>query len=469
MSYGPIEWTIADFDIVIQVPNHKINSEPNGNMRRSGNASSVNSNTPPPLPPFLQKNKISVIKAEEEERQSPQDIPSNPSGVGSFDPLIETIMAEAEVIRVAVTTMDSLEDLPPYYVRINHMHLNECIMEICGIEDPQTRDSINHIIAPLERRELWSLITYRLQQEIGLSDETINTLKNFFQIKGTTQVISDLNSFFAQYNGSNRKTTNKATSAIGHLSRLLRVLEDFSVPMSRLYFDTSLVYSKEFITGLNFQIVGVWEIDGKKRLDCLAFGGRYDSLIDYFENNIRNEANDILTDESPYKTISVGLTFSVDKILTRCGTKSDEIPKNLDVFVVSSPSLFSERLHITSRLWLSGIRTDFVRNKATSLLDQQHIASKSSKYIIQLEDNTYYHNGKLKVIDSETHQIIDTVNKEGITSFLCTKFGFGKEREDPISSSSHIPIKTQTNVVVGGGRKELQQRSYYYSRLGLMN
>jgi len=283
-----------------------------------------------------------------------------------------------------------------------------------------------------------------------------------------------LAALFSRYNTSHRKTHNKLTRAINHLNRLVKVLEDYLVPMSKLSFDTSLVYPKEFASGLCFQIVGVWEKEGKKRMNCMAFGGRYDSLIEYFENKFQNNRPDGMRHsidkpsiiEEP-KLTAIGLTFAVDKIfMGSCKDEKMETQKFVDAYVVSSTSLFSERVQVTTKLWQAGIRTDFARNKSMSLAQQKIIASRNAKYIIQLDDDSYYVSGMLKIIHNDTN-VLDTVHKERLTSHINSKFGLGDSHYSS-TSSNYIPIKTQTTTTPAyTGRKEQQIRSSYFSSLGL--
>jgi len=306
-----------------------------------------------------------------------------------------------------------------------------------------------------------------------LKEEIVAVLKSFFQLKGNPkQVLTDLTTLFSRYNTSHSRTQDKVTRAINHLNRLLKVLEDFLVPVSKLSFETSLVYPKEFTAGLCFQIIGVLEKDGKKRLDCLAFGGRYDSLIEYFEKKVQGDAapclraDGIPEEEGAPKLIAVGLTLAVDKIVGNGREEKGEVPKNVDAYVVSSKTLFSERIQISTKLWQAGIRTDFVRNRSYVLAQQIAIASRNAKYIIQLDDDSYYVTGMLKIVNTDTN-VVDTVHKERLTSHINSKFGLG---DSPHTSTSpnYVPIKTQTTTAPAyTGRKEQQIRNSYLNSLGL--
>lgn len=72
------------------------------------------------------------------------------------------VLAEAELVRVVYELMSEFEFMPPYYIRINHMALNEAIFTVNGIVDATTRHAVNRIISLLGR-EPWSEITSRLK------------------------------------------------------------------------------------------------------------------------------------------------------------------------------------------------------------------------------------------------------------------------------------------------------------------
>jgi len=330
---------------------------------------------------------------------------------------------------------------------------------------------------------------------VGL-DNIVAILKEFFQLKGSPkQVMTDLVALFSHYNKSHPNAYKKMSRAINHLNRLLKVLDDFLVPITKLSFETSLVYPKEFASGLCFQIVGVWGKDGKKRKDCIAFGGRYDSLIQYFENRLQEETGQIsftprnvspelshrladrvpvsiLEESSSVKFVAVGLTLAVDKIIDRSGNKGkeerSEIHKLVDTYVVSPVSMFSERIQITTKLWQAGVKTDFVRNKSCTLTQQKNIASRNARYIVQLDEDSYYVSGMLKIIDAESNKLLDTVHRERLTTFMVSKVGVGDSPHHISTSPNVVPIKTHTTAVPAySGRKGQQIRNSYFASLGL--
>jgi histidyl-tRNA synthetase len=98
-------------------------------------------------------------------------------------------MAEAEVLRIATEVFDKFEFIPQYFIQINHKHLNDALFEIAGIRDISTRYAINDIVSQLQR-DPWSIVTIRLEKELGLSLEVIEDLKKAFQLKGPPKQVS---------------------------------------------------------------------------------------------------------------------------------------------------------------------------------------------------------------------------------------------------------------------------------------
>lgn len=132
---------------------------------------------------------------------------------------IETILAEAELLRIATEVFDKFDFIPQYFIQINHKHLNDALFDIVGITDPNLRYNINEVISLLQR-DPWSIVLMRLEKEVGLTSDIIDDLRKCFQLKGPPkQVIKSLSTLFCKTKFKDITAYYNAQSTLNYLSR----------------------------------------------------------------------------------------------------------------------------------------------------------------------------------------------------------------------------------------------------------
>jgi len=281
------------------------------------------------------------------------------------------ILAEAEVLKVACSILDSIPNAPPYYIIINHYHILDCMLDVCLPEDSSEdmKSRVSNIISSFGKWP-WSLVNDKLI-EIGLDSTLVEHLKKFVSHKGAPKrELSQIGSLFLQLAKDRPHVYAKARRAINHLIQLLATLDDFAVPSNRLSFDASLSSTKEYRSGLVFQVVVVVSEAQVKR-HCVALGGRYDDIITDFRSQIPRAPNE---DHGNFGCAqAVGLSIAIEKLISivKRPQETSERVRTADVYVIAEDNLRSAKLQMLSRLWDHNLKTDYIHNPELSLHDQK--------------------------------------------------------------------------------------------------
>lgn len=141
----------------------------------------------------------------------------------------------------------------------------------------------------------WTKIRHQLSVEVGLNAKQLDQFSSFLNLKGDLSEIST--------KLGNVIKDSKITKALADLKILSGYLQDMRLDL-KIVFDPLLVFSHQYYDGMMFQFIK----DGgsKQRVDVLAAGGRYDSLIEYFRHPTA----------SIKKVYAIGISFSVTKLLS---------------------------------------------------------------------------------------------------------------------------------------------------------
>lgn len=298
-------------------------------------------------------------------------IPPNPTTSNDISSNNEIVFAEAESIKTAIEIMSKIFQLDKsessyFYIRINHVMLQESIFDVFNITDKNTRNVLISILNNTGKAPISCLD--QIVSETNIPSDIVSSFLIFFQKKGDiVQGINYIRQLFERFN--KQKAYSTASRSIKHISQLVKVLDDLNVNTRLLSLDTTL-YSPEFTNGFLFQMVVK-----EKRSTSIGFGGRYDNL---FEPN------------GDYKISAVGLSISIDKLLKLKSVKQKKYEENeskIDVYLCSNPEFFFKKLNIASQLWEKGISTTLSYDKNLTIEEQLKIAQKeNSRFSITIYD-----------------------------------------------------------------------------------
>jgi hypothetical protein len=142
----------------------------------------------------------------------------------------------------------------------------------------------------------------------------------------------------------------------------------------------------------------------------------------------------------------------------------------LDAFVISSASLFTERLNAVSQLWQRNLRCEYVYDNTTGLDEQERVARESgARFIIRLKQDSYYITGLVDIIDVQQSST-RSVSRGEVADYVSTAASASKAA--PVSASagpvSAISVVAPEPTNFSKGRKEQQIRANFFSRLGMI-
>ncbi|KAJ3150466.1 hypothetical protein HDU86_006639 [Geranomyces michiganensis] len=227
------------------------------------------------------------------------------SNLGNMCPDAEVIKVVFEMLEFSATKYSNVSD---FEIRVNDSALLDCVLDAAGVStDPAIRVRVCNILEQLQKPMTWNQVRGHLvtapqpDQDraaaaggfgAGLSSESASILEKFHQMEG--ELKSAIKAFESSL-GSGPPPTPTRTSRLApsqSLSSHGKVVKDILMQLrllgshlwclgikNRVVFAPLLSYnSSHYRGGLMFQIA----VPGKKKLDVMAAGGRYDHLLTKF-------------------------------------------------------------------------------------------------------------------------------------------------------------------------------------------
>ncbi|KAJ3178871.1 hypothetical protein HDU85_005067 [Gaertneriomyces sp. JEL0708] len=293
-----------------------------------------------------------------------------------FDVVVEGgwkgVGVEAEVIRVAYELTTALPtgkfSATPLEIRLNHSNILTSILDHARIPISDTlRKRLFHILEQLEKPLTWQQTRTHLLKN-GCPSESIPVLERFYTLTG------DFEDVMSRFSDMDVAHTREAVSDLQTLRKLLgKVIPDKRV---KIAFTPLLAYNVSYYRGgIMFQLGGV----GRKGIDVIAAGGRYDHLLEYFRYPFGRGGK---------KVSGAGFNFALSKAVGSLMTSTSlplkhashhttdvaHVPpiRRADVLVVSfahSESGVADRLSVASDLWNAGVSADILYENVDSPQD----------------------------------------------------------------------------------------------------
>ncbi|WVF67821.1 hypothetical protein IAT40_002582 [Kwoniella sp. CBS 6097] len=303
-------------------------------------------------------------------RYMPHPVGSQPlvSGELSFDILspIRSGAAEAELLEVVDKVISEFWGLRgssavEYDFHISHESVLQTILQTIPDRADQPRSKV---LAEFKRitanRPISNSAPTRasLGHISGLSKTIIDDLEQCCVVDEFDKVRSKLEALFPS------SRTHLAT-AFEDMNNVIRLARAFGVNRRILFRPTLARHAEFFNGGLMFECVR----RGKQK-EVIAFGGRYDSLLEHFKQpGLHSQAR---------RVFGVGMTIAVDqlaKIVSKSESSSSQrlmerpneeersfgywSPARCDVYVAAFPQVdISVRLSVIGELWRAGIKAD---------------------------------------------------------------------------------------------------------------
>nr|XP_019050908.1 PEK/GCN2 protein kinase [Kwoniella bestiolae CBS 10118]OCF29838.1 PEK/GCN2 protein kinase [Kwoniella bestiolae CBS 10118] len=301
------------------------------------------------------------------------------SGELSFDILspLRSGAAEAELLEVVDKVISEFRGMKgsssvEYDFHISHETVLETILSIVPDRPDKPRRKVLHEFKKLGTSHPVSNATHSrsmLGNIPGLAKSIVDDLEQCCIADEFEQVRAKLESLFPS-------SKRKLTAAFEDMSSVIKLAKSFGVSRKIIFRPTLAKHSEFFRGGFMFECVR----RGKQK-EVVAFGGRYDSLLEHFKQPAMHSQS--------RRVFGVGMTIAVDQLARivskyesslsrRLMEKPNEdersfgywSPARCDVYVAAFPHVdLSVRLNVIGELWRAGIRADLQYDDDRSVED----------------------------------------------------------------------------------------------------
>ncbi|TPX61382.1 hypothetical protein SpCBS45565_g07286 [Spizellomyces sp. 'palustris'] len=280
--------------------------------------------------------------------------------LGNMSPDAEVIKVVFEIMEVAATKYSNLSQ---FEIRINHCSLLDAVFDSCKMPpDGRIRRRVYHVLEQLEKPMGWSQVRTHLCSN-GVPPEVANELEKFHLAKGPFEAAASRLEAMVD-----PRVRSAVRDVVSQLRVLTRHLQHLGIK-NRVTFVPLLAYNANYYkSGLMFQVA----VSGKKKLDVMAAGGRYDHLLTQFRYPFgpSKKLHGVGVHFALSKAISAMVAEQAEHLRRRMAPKGDEhklslgiLARRADVLVASfgkSSAAVEERMAVIAELWNAGISADMV-------------------------------------------------------------------------------------------------------------
>ncbi|KAI9098889.1 kinase-like domain-containing protein [Phlyctochytrium arcticum] len=344
---------------------------------------------------------------------------------------LSNMCPEAEVIKVVMELLECVATRGAHpaqlEIRINHCSLLDAVLDTCLVPiDARLRRRVYHILEQLEKPMSWSQVRSHLAQAAtGLPAASLSLLEKFHHARGPFEAAAK--TFDALVDPRLEKAVR---DVLGHLRVLVAHLGYLGM-RNRVTFAPLLAYNATYYkSGVMFQIG--WP--GKKKIDVIAAGGRYDHLLTQFRYPFgpSKKLHGVGVHFALSKAISAIVAEQADNIRRRLPgppiTPLDDLKNHLsrrcDVLVVSfgkHPSALHERMSLTADLWAVNVATDLLYHDVAHASQDVVLQAEQQNYVIIVmikQRNSESKPGIIKVRNLVTRAEEEVVRSDVVSHIL---------------------------------------------------
>lgn len=281
------------------------------------------------------------------------------------------MIPDAECLRVISEALTSL-DLGPFMIRLNHRSLLDGIFTHCGV----TKDKISGICTSLDKLDKvpWQEVRKEIIEVKQVDEAVIDKIDHYIFKQGREDLIQELRE------DENLMKEEKVDSSLKDIELLLQYCDIFNIK-DNVTIDLTLARGLEYYTGPIFEAVltGTISITGcekrslifvlfsgeKVDVGSVAGGGRYDNLVNMFNDSMGNV---------PCVGASVGVERIFSILETKMANKGFEVRSSeTEVFVATVHNNYhQERMKVLAELWDAKIKAEQFYKTNPSLMTQLH-------------------------------------------------------------------------------------------------
>ena len=278
-----------------------------------------------------------------------------------------SIIYDAEIPSIIYTTFKEL-GFDKFTIHINNRKILNGIFDEIGSEDKTT--DILRIIDKIEK--IGKNEVQKELKEIGLNEDSINTIMNFIKTNGTN------NEKIETLKGLEIKS-EIFTQGLSELEEVVKYTKVLGIPEKFIEIDLTIARGLDYYTGTVYETF----LDDYKKLGSVCSGGRYENLAEYYTDKklpgvgisigltrFFYQANKEGLIESENKSISKVLVIPMTENIEKCmeiTTKLREAQINTEIFLedkkIKSKFKYADKLNIPFTIIIGD--DEIAKNKVT--------------------------------------------------------------------------------------------------------
>ena len=274
-----------------------------------------------------------------------------------------SMIPEAEVLKVVIEVLDEFNFCRShiYKIRLNHDNILELLLDISQFPPGLlARKAVYHFLEQLDRSLTWSQFRNQILQQVpGITRANVDLLELFNSCGSVETVFTRLDDIIKNYSGSKRQYQD----CKGKVEALVASLHALGVTAD-VEFSPLLSYNSHYYRGgIIFQV----GFGSRRKLDVVACGGRYDSLLHSFQHPGAKRLHAVGANIALQKIINM-VSAEQSGLLRQWISRRGEadflspLARRCDVLVVGFGQQvgLQERLAVVKDIWSIGISADLM-------------------------------------------------------------------------------------------------------------
>lgn len=376
---------------------------------------------------------------------------------------------DAEVFKVVFELLEfsASKYTPPsthFEIRLNHCSILDVILDTAKIPtESRLRKGVYDILEQLDKPMNWAQIR-GLILGAGVGEGCLGVLEKFYRMGGTFEdAVGKVESLVdAKYQPAVKDIVAQLrllTTHLHHLGIRNRVL---FIPL--LSYNTA-----HYKSGLIFQVC----IARKKRVDVVAAGGRYDSLLTHFRYPFgpMKKLHAVGVHLALSKVVSAVVSEQAEMLRHSTGKHSDAgglashnpLFRRADVLVASfggDVNTFSERLGVVSLLWSAGIAADVEYGEVVGMQEVIQRAEAEGYVVVVLIKHHSNKSGVVKVRNLEKKTEVE-VGRGEVVAVVAEQLGTVGEGHVKSGEDVKVIGGLEEGVRSGGGEMAVVQAPWW--------
>jgi len=295
--------------------------------------------------------------------------------------------SDVEIGSLIYTAIKNLIGSDDFVIRINNRKVLNALMQKLGIQDKTVE--VLRVVDKIYKQSRDKVID-ELNKKVGLSNEQIQEVLNFIDIKGSnSEILEKLETLFADF--------EYAKEGIENLKEFHSLFTAMGIPEKCYQFDLSIARGLDYYTGTVFETM----LLNLPELGSICSGGRYDNLAELYTTN---------------KIPGVGASIGLDRLSD--GLELDfSVSTPAEVLILNMDRNYkAEYLKIAQELRLANIKTELFTDDKKLDKQLKYANRKGFKFVLMLGSNEFENN--LVTLKDMSNGALEKVQRDKLLDFF---------------------------------------------------